>query len=47
VYVQQAGRDIGGVVKAVDAHLESRSDYEGRNNGTSALYSCGKHSRYG
>lgn len=26
VYVQQAGRDIGDVVKAVDAHLESRSD---------------------
>ena len=25
IYVQQAGRDIGDVVKAVDAHLESRS----------------------
>lgn len=26
VYVQQAGRDIGDVVKAVDSHLESRAD---------------------
>ena len=26
VYIQQAGRDIGDVVKAVDAHLESRSE---------------------
>lgn len=25
IYVQQAGRDVGDVVKAVDAHLESRS----------------------
>ena len=25
VYIQQAGRDIGDVVKAVDAHLETRS----------------------
>lgn len=24
VYVQQAGRDIGAVVKAIDAHLETR-----------------------
>ena len=24
IYVQQAGRDIGDIVKAVDAHLESR-----------------------
>ena len=26
IYVQQAGRDIGGVVKAVDAHLENREE---------------------
>ena len=26
VYAQQAGRDIGGVVKAVNAHLESRPE---------------------
>lgn len=26
IYVQQAGRDIGDVVKTVDAHLESRSE---------------------
>ena len=26
IHVQQAGRDIGGVVKAIDAHLESRSE---------------------
>ena len=26
IYVQQAGRDIGGVVKAIDAHLENRHD---------------------
>ena len=26
IYVQQAGRDIGDVVKAIDAHLESRSE---------------------
>jgi hypothetical protein len=26
VYIQQAGRDIGDVVKTVDAHLESRSE---------------------
>jgi len=26
VYIQQAGRDIGDVVKAVDAHLESRTE---------------------
>ncbi len=26
VYVQQAGRDIGDVVKTVDSHLESRAD---------------------
>ncbi|ARS89625.1 DUF5615 family PIN-like protein [Natrarchaeobaculum aegyptiacum] len=25
IYVRQAGRDIGDVVKAVDAHLETRS----------------------
>ena len=25
IYVQQAGRDIGDVVKAVDSHLETRS----------------------
>ena len=25
-YVQQAGRDIGDIVKTVDAHLESRSE---------------------
>ena len=24
IYVQQAGRDVGGVVKAIDAHLENR-----------------------
>jgi len=26
VYVRQAGRDIGDVVKAVDAHLETRAE---------------------
>jgi len=26
IYVKQAGRDIGDVVKAVDSHLESRSE---------------------
>ena len=26
IYVQQAGRDIGGVVKAIDAHLENRME---------------------
>lgn len=26
VYVQQAGRDIGDVVKAVDGHLETRAE---------------------
>ena len=26
IYVQQAGRDIGGVVKAIDAHLENRTE---------------------
>jgi hypothetical protein len=26
IYVQQAGRDIGDVVKTVDAHLEARSE---------------------
>ena len=26
IYVQQAGRDIGDVVKAIDAHLESREE---------------------
>jgi predicted nuclease of predicted toxin-antitoxin system len=26
IYVQQAGRDIGDVVKTVDAHLESRPE---------------------
>lgn len=26
IYVQQAGRDIGGVVKAIDAHLENREE---------------------
>ena len=26
IYVQQAGRDIGDVVKAVDSHLESRAE---------------------
>ena len=30
VYVQQAGCDIGDVVKAVDAHLEARSEEIGR-----------------
>lgn len=25
IYVQQAGRDIGDVVKAIDSHLESRA----------------------
>ena len=28
IYVQQTGRDIGDVVKTVDAHLESRSKDE-------------------
>ena len=26
IYVQQAGRDIGDVVKAIDAHLETRTE---------------------
>jgi hypothetical protein len=26
IYVQQAGRDIGDVVKTIDEHLESRSE---------------------
>jgi hypothetical protein len=26
IYVQQAGRDIGGTVKAIDAHLENREE---------------------
>jgi hypothetical protein len=26
VYVQQAGRDIGDVVKAIDGHLETRAE---------------------
>lgn len=30
IYVQQAGRDIGDVVKAIDAYLESREDGDRR-----------------
>lgn len=26
IFVEQAGRDIGGVVKAIDAHLETRTE---------------------